>query len=163
MHEAKWSKDGSKHVLVCSTQVSCSVQEMWDFHADVQALRLLTPPGKNIELQGEETKVRPGAIHRLKIRQGPLTLRWDALIQNVDPPHGFCDVAVRSPFKSWRHHHRFLAGLNASSTELRDEVELEIGFWMIPAWPFIKRDIESMFRHRHQVTAARFDHATKSV
>lgn len=157
MESANWSKQGSKHILVCSTKVSCTVQQLWDFHADVEALPMLTPPGKKVEIVGEETKVCPGAIHRLKIRQGPFTLRWDALIQQVDPPHGFCDVAVRSPFKSWRHHHRFLACSDASCTELRDEIELEIGFWMIPAWPIIRRDVEAMFRHRHRVTAAHFE------
>ena len=67
------------------------------------------------------------------------------------------DIAVRSPFKRWRHEHRFDPRDGGST--LTDTVEYELPFGPFGAIAdrlFVRRDLEAMFAHRHRVTQERF-------
>jgi len=62
------------------------------------------------------------------------------------------DVAVQSPFKSWKHQHVFTQKGNVC--ELKDIIDYEIpyGFLGKIIAPFIERDIINMFDYRHKKT-----------
>ncbi len=143
--------------LVFESVVNCTPEELWAFHADVSALKLLTPPGSKVEILGPDTAVAEGALHRLHIVRMGLPLRWDARISEVNPPHGFTDTAEKSPFAAWSHRHEFLP--HTEGTLLRDTVRyrLPLGFLgrLVDAVA-IRKDVETMFKHRHSVTKDQF-------
>jgi ligand-binding SRPBCC domain-containing protein len=128
-------------------------QEVWDFHADASALKVLTPPHNRVELVGDDLAVRDGALHVLRVRPFGFALEWRARISEVDPPNGFVDTAEKSPFKAWRHRHRFLA--HQDGCLLRDEVEYDL-----PGGPLaglvdrllVGRQLDAMFAYRHAAT-----------
>lgn len=68
------------------TLIDAPVETVWAFHASVEALPLLTPPGRRVRIVGDELDVRDGALHRIQVRIGPVWLPWDARISEVDPP-----------------------------------------------------------------------------
>lgn len=143
--------------LVFESVIPCSVQELWDFHGDVSALGRLTPPGNQVTILSEDTAVRNGALHVLRVKKNGLPLVWKARISEVEPPHRFVDTAEQSPFKSWRHEHAFLE--HAQGALLRDTVDYEMPFGPLGALVdriLIRKDLEAMFAHRHQVTKAAF-------
>lgn len=137
----------------------CSVEELWAFHSSAEALLLLSPPGQRVEVEGE-THVERGAIHRLKIVRWGVPLRWIAKIEIVEPPLNggpgrFIDVAMKSPFASWRHEHRMEPTLTGS--RLVDTVTYRPPFGILGSIAdrlFLKRDIERLFAHRHAATRA---------
>ena len=143
--------------LVFESVIACTPEELWAFHSDVSALRLLTPPGDQVTIIGEDTAVREGALHVLRVKKKGLTIVWKARISNVEPPHRFVDTAEKSPFAFWRHTHEFLP--HEQGSLLRDSIEYRLPLGPLGAIAdalFVRRDIEAMFRHRHTVTAAQF-------
>lgn len=62
------------------------------------------------------------------------------------------DLAIKPPFKYWKHQHIFTK--KGSLCELRDIIEYELPFGILGKIfaPFIKKDIKAMFEYRHQRT-----------
>lgn len=144
--------------LIFESPLSCSVEELWAFHADVSALTLLTPPGTKVSIVGSDTRVENGALHELRIKKAGVTLSWRARISDVQPPFGFVDTAEKSPFRAWRHHHQFIAV--ESGSLLRDTVDYELPFGFLGQILdrlIVRRDVQSMFAHRHLVTRQSLD------
>lgn len=138
---------------VFESRLDAPVERVWAFHGSVEALRLLATPGQTVEIIGEETAVREGALHVLRVRQGPFSAVWKARISDVTPPNGFTDTAEQSTFAFWRHRHDFLP--DGDGTILRDTVTYALGFGPI-GWIgerlFAKMAIARVFRHRHERT-----------
>lgn len=140
--------DQSVPRLIFESVIPVSPQKLWEFHSSVEALTRLSPPGTRVEVIGDDLAVRDGAIHRLRIRRGILPLRWEALISEVVPGRQFRDTAMKSPFKRWTHLHEFLD--HPEGALLRDTVEFS--FYLPLLEGHLKKDVESMFAHRHKVT-----------
>lgn len=140
--------------LCKNTIIACSQQAMWDFHADPQvALPRLTPPGKRVHLVHVDRPYGEGSRVVMKVRVAPLVwMTWSAVIESFSPPDGFIDVQQSGPFKAWRHKHTFEPV--SEGCRLIDEItyELPFGFLGRLGSGVIRRDIEAMFNHRHQVT-----------
>jgi ligand-binding SRPBCC domain-containing protein len=138
---------------VFESKIDCPVESLWEFHSSAEALKILTPPGRKIEVLSEDLEVREGALHVLRVRQFGIPLVWKARISEVDPPMGFTDTAERSPFKSWRHRHEFISAEGGSI--LRDTVTYEAPFGPfgdLARVLFIDRDIKRLFAYRHDAT-----------
>jgi ligand-binding SRPBCC domain-containing protein len=141
--------------LVFESVIPCSVEELWEFHGSLEALRVLTPPGRELQVVGEDIEVRNGATHKVRVKQFGLWIDWHAEISEVEPPHQFVDTAVKSPFKFWQHRHEFLP--HADGALLRDTVRYELPFGVfgrIVDTLVVKRDIEKLFAFRHRTTIA---------
>jgi ligand-binding SRPBCC domain-containing protein len=138
---------------VFESKINATVERVWAFHSSVEALKTLTPPGQSVEIIGEETAVREGALHVLRIRQGPLKMVWKARITGVTPPVGFTDTAEKSSFAFWQHRHEFVP--DGEGTVLRDTVTYAVAFgpigWLAEAL-FVRRLVARLFRHRHEAT-----------
>lgn len=137
--------------------MDCNPEELWEFHSDVRALKQLAPKGTKIAILGQITKVEEGALHKIKISRFGISMRWDARITEVEPPHGFTDIAERSPFTYWRHRHEFKA--LGTGTQLRDRVNYAVPFGLIGKLLdrlLIRGAIKSMFRKRHKSTVEHF-------
>lgn len=140
------------------------MQSLWDFHASASALRLLTPPEQEIQLISKDLTVREGIVHELKTKQFGLWITWKARITNVNPPHGFTDTAMKSPFKSWVHHHDFID--DEGHCILRDTIHYEM-----KAGPIgnlvnalsVEEKIDSMFKFRHKVTKSHLETGKAAV
>ncbi|MCW5942147.1 MAG: SRPBCC family protein [Fimbriimonadaceae bacterium] len=136
------------------TLIDAPVERVWEFHRSADALRRLSPPGTRVELMSQDGAVRVGAVHRLRIRRFGLSVRWDARIERADPPSGFVDVALRSPFAHWRHDHEFVAQ-PGGRTLLVDRVDYALPFGFLGRVLdrlFVGRALDGMFSHRHAAT-----------
>src|SRR5262245_797551 len=94
------------------------------FHESPGALERLSPPGDAVELIEGGESLRPGSRVVVKVRFGPLRLRWIAEHTEYEPGRSFADRQVRGPFARWEHRHLFLDD-GRGGTILRDEVEFE--------------------------------------
>lgn len=140
---------------VFSTLVRATVEEVWAFHSSAEALRVLTPKERHVELIDKDLSVREGALHRIRVRQFGLPLLWYARISEVEPPHAFTDTAERSPFPFWRHRHEFLE--HPEGCLLKDTVD-----YVPPGGPLsglvdalvVSKQLDELFRFRHRATKA---------
>lgn len=138
---------------VFETRLAAPVESVWAFHASAEALRALTPRGRQVELISDDLAVVAGARHVIRVRQFGVPLVWVARIEVAEPPHRFVDVAERSPFRFWRHEHAFLQ--DGDGTLLRDSLEYELPLEPLGALAhalFVSRDLDSLFAFRHART-----------
>jgi ligand-binding SRPBCC domain-containing protein len=125
---------------------------LWEFHRDPKALERLTPPEKKIRIVERPREMHAGARVVLKVRQFGVWLTWVSLIEVWEPETRFVDVQEKGPFASWRHEHLFFEG------RLLDRVTYEVPLTFVGGrladLAIVRPDLERMFAHRHEVTAA---------
>ena len=152
--------------LVFETTVRAPIERVWSFHDDVAAaLPALSPPAARVKIESADLPVRRGSRIVITAR-GPLGIRlqWVARIIEHTPPQAdppgaatasarFVDEQESGPFKSWRHEHTF-AEIDEHSTRLTDRVTYAVRFGLLGRLAdrlFVRRQVEAMFRHRHEV------------
>lgn len=149
-----------KPVVIFETVVQAPIEDVWDFHRSAEALRLLTPPNRKVEVLGDQTEVVEGSVHRIRVRQFGVPILWVAKITEVRPPHEFVDVALKSPFKSWTHRHQFFP--HEEGTLVRDVIDYELPLGPLGRLAdrlFVRRDLERLFAYRHEVTKRTLEQA----
>src|SRR5581483_8501528 len=95
-------------LFVQESHIAAPPEAVFAFHERPGALRRLTPPWEKLDVVED-----PGSIHRgsrvvVRMRVGPLPVRWVARHTVYDPPREFVDEQEQGPFARWRHRHRFL-------------------------------------------------------
>ncbi len=127
--------------------------EVFEFYRDEGNLQKITPPwldfqvlGKNTPEMGEGTRID----YKLKLKGLPI--RWQSAIENWDPPRRFSDRQLKGPYRHWFHLHEFeeLAG----GTLITDRVHYQLPLGLIgraSAGPWVKRDVEKIFKYRRKV------------
>lgn len=101
--------------------VNCSQEQLFDFHRSAEALHRLTPGFLKVTIAGD-LEVKVGSVQTVTTSVLFRNTVWIARIEEVLVPEGFADCALQSPFREWRHQHRFEA-ITPISTRLKDRVE----------------------------------------
>ncbi len=123
--------------IAFSSVVETPVDETFAWHERPGAIERLLPPFQPVRVEQEAERLSDGkAVLRL-----PAGLRWVAVHEQYDPPHGFADRLVSLPLR-WRHCHRFEA-LGRSSTRVLDDVDTPIPSGLL----------RPMFVYRHRQLA----------
>ncbi|OYY32042.1 MAG: hypothetical protein B7Y52_02770 [Sulfurovum sp. 28-43-6] len=142
-----------KQTLIFETLLPCSVERLFEFHADTNNLPLITPTDTRVEILKLETPLTQGNTAVLRIKKGWLSFVWELRFEKVEYPHLIVDVAMRSPFKTFRHEHHFIKSDETHSI-LRDVVTFALPLAPlsnVAVW-FVKRELKKMFAYRHQKT-----------
>ncbi|HEY9129849.1 MAG TPA: SRPBCC family protein, partial [Sulfurovum sp.] len=135
-----------KHTLIFETKMPCSVETLFEFHADTKNLPLITPKDTSVDILKLETPLKEGNNATLRIKKGWLSFVWELTFEKVNYPNLIVDIATRSPFKLFRHEHHFIE-MDGSHSILRDVVTFTLPFEplsSIVVW-FVKRDMKQMF------------------
>ncbi|MDY0116602.1 MAG: SRPBCC family protein [Sulfurimonadaceae bacterium] len=141
-----------KKEIIYTSNINCSVEELFDFHTDSNNITKITPPNTKVELLNEDTTTYEGKIVRLKTTRLFVPTHWEVLIEKLDRPNILIDTAQRSPLKYWRHSHIFIQ--HDGYCELRDIIEYELPFGILNTLidSLFKRDVIKMFTYRHVKT-----------
>lgn len=140
-----------------SSPVPATPEELFRFHENPHNLRRISPPGLRIlEIQAAAA-AKPGGEFTVRVRQGPLTLRWKGRWETVAAPGLLVDAGLECPFALWRHHHIFAP--HPDGALLTDRVEFRLP-WNLggPLADFVCRLVilPRMFAARHAATRAWF-------
>ena len=106
--------------LVFESPMPCTLEQLWKFHSSSEALHSLNPPLTKVRLKGELNVVEGARLEVTSTILGFIHQDWEVKLSAVNPPKGFTDQAIRSPFQEWKHHHVFLQ--NGDMSKLRDEI-----------------------------------------
>lgn len=141
--------------LEFETDIACDVQALFDFHADTANLPRITPPDIKVEILHLDTPLRKDGEVRLRIKRGPLAFVWELFFERVEEPAVIIDVATRSPFRHFRHEHRFEA-IDETHARIRDIVTFSLPLAPLskPIEWLIAKDMKQMFAYRHRQTKA---------
>jgi len=136
-----------------SSEIEADVQSLYDFHIDTNNLPKITPPWIKVQIISLELPLHQGSEIELAITRFGIAQRWKMQIAELEQPGLICDKALKSPFASFIHHHKFEA-INGIKSLLHDELAFSLPLYPLSliALPFIKRDIRKMFAYRHLQT-----------
>ncbi|WP_321311806.1 SRPBCC family protein [Halarcobacter sp.] len=132
--------------------LNCTLQEVFDFHLDVNNLKRITPPDMKVILLNEVIKVEQGTVLKIKSIKNFIPTYWEVEIKKIDSPNLLVDYAIKSPFKYWEHSHIFTK--RGNQVELKDVVIYKLPFGKLGKLFdfFIKKELNNMFEFRHQIT-----------
>jgi ligand-binding SRPBCC domain-containing protein len=137
------------NTLIYKTQIHCTQGELFDFHINSNNITKITPPDTKVELLSKDTSSYEGKIVKIKTTKFFIPTFWEVKIEKLIKPKILVDVALKSPFKYWKHQHIFIKTKNGC--ELQDIIEYELPFGVLGKLvaPFIRNDIKKMFEYRH--------------
>lgn len=144
------------YALERRTVVPVPPDRAFAFFSDARNLARVTPPGMRFRIATEGAgALSEGAVIEFRVRAGLLPVRWSSRIEGFRPPHGFVDVMLRGPFRSWRHLHTFEG--RGDGTVLCDLVE-----YSMPLGPlgrvahalWVRRQVEASFDFRRDAATA---------
>jgi len=138
--------------IVQKSIIACSIEELYDFHLDSNNISKITPPNIEVELLNDDGFTYEGKSVKLKTKRFFITTYWEVKIEKILTPYLIIDIALKSPFKYWKHQHVFRK--KGDVCELKDIVEYKLPFGLIGELfnIFIQQDIKKMFEYRHQRT-----------
>ena len=144
-----------------SVSVSAPAQDLFAWHLRDGAFEDLVP-----EWDGTRIVERSGRLEDNSLRVvlsvpvlGPVRQRWTIRHEGFEAGRRFCDVMERGPFPRWHHEH-LVEPVDAESSRLVDTItyELPLGaLGRLVGGPIVRRRLERMFDHRHDVTRRAFE------
>ncbi|RAP33129.1 CDP-paratose 2-epimerase [Candidatus Marinamargulisbacteria bacterium SCGC AG-439-L15] len=134
------------------------IDEVFSFFSKAENLEKITPPKLKFRiLTPTPVPMHPGVVIDYKIRIFPFTMRWTSIISEYTPPHHFTDVQLKGPYDLWHHTHGFKSV--DGGTLMTDSVTYRMPFGLLGRlvhFLWVKRDIESIFKHRQKVLSTFF-------
>lgn len=138
--------------FIARSRVEAPAEEVFAWHARPGAFERLQPPWAPVEILERRGAIRDGDRLVLRLRAGPLRLRWVAEHEDYREGLQFADVQVAGPFARWRHLHRFeTEGPRACRIEDRVEYAPPFGPLGRLLMPGLTRRLRRVFAYRHAV------------
>lgn len=146
------------NTITKTTFINCSLNDLFSFHMNINNIKKITPRNIKIELLDYNKKKYECKILNIRTTKYFISTHWKIRVDTMEKPNILVDVAVQSPFQSWKHQHVFTQ--KGSVCELKDVIEYEIGYGFLGKIiaPFIKSEITSMFDYRHKETKDILEH-----
>jgi uncharacterized protein (TIGR01777 family) len=124
---------------------------VYKWHQRPGAVQRLTPPWVRIRHYESTAGLENDSIVTLKCTVKGLPQAWKVQHFGVLPPFCFSDQALKSPFHSWTHHHRFYPNSESSCT-VEDTIHCNFFRYtrldrFLKRW--VKKELETLFRYRH--------------
>lgn len=137
------------------SEMHCSQQELFQYHANPGALNRLIPPWEKISIESRSDSLSVGSEVLIANSMFGVTVKWRARHTQLDAPESFQDIQLSGPFKTWIHDHVFEAHGNTGSL-LVDRVEFDTKFGLVGRFglPIVQAKLSAMFAYRHRTTQA---------
>lgn len=96
-------------VIARSIEIGVSASVLYEFHRDARNAPLISPPGTRfLRIDGEFPLELGGEVHLQVVTPPvPFAQKWHIRIAELVPDRLVVDEAISSPFRAWRHEHRF--------------------------------------------------------
>jgi ligand-binding SRPBCC domain-containing protein len=133
--------------------IECELEALFAFHIDTKNLQAISPKNIKVTLLNKDFLPKEGAILKLKTVQNFLPILWEVKIERLEAPNLLVDVAIKSPFRFWKHSHIFTQKEDGLC-ELKDRVEYELPFGFLNSLfdTFVYYQLQSMFGYRHDMS-----------
>ena len=152
------------HRLRAELLVDRPIDEVFAFFSRPENLGRITPPGLRFDLQSSDTSMREGLEVDYRVR--PLLgipVGWRSRISDYDPPHGFRDIQLKGPYRSWDHRHAFVA--EGHRTRVIDVVDYSLPLGVLGELAHaavVRGQLEEIFRHRARTIQSIFARPSRS-
>ncbi|MBA3893650.1 MAG: TIGR01777 family protein [Gemmatimonadales bacterium] len=141
------------HLIERTSTLPVSAEEAFAWHERPGAFERLVPPWERVEVLERTGGIRDGARTVVRVRAGPVSLRWVAQHREYVPGRRFVDEQVEGPFSHWSHQHLF-EPLGPSASRYTDRIEFAPPFGTLgtAAGMWLARPrTERMVAYRHSI------------
>ena len=104
--------------------INCKIEELFQFHTDMRNLVNITPPDTKVNLINKDFVPHEGGVLKIKTVKNFIPTNWEVKIDKMQEPSLLIDIAIKSPFKYWKHSHVFTQKGNIC--ELKDIVDSQM-------------------------------------
>ena len=143
------SKPAKTYVLEREQFLRRSVEEVFEFFSRPENLQVITPPWLDFRMVETPQNLQKGSLIRYRLRWHGIPIRWTTEISEWNPPLGFVDRALSSPYALWNHEHVFSP--EGDGTMMRDRVTYALPFAILGGlahWALVQRDVAGIFDFR---------------
>jgi uncharacterized protein (TIGR01777 family) len=132
------------------------IDEVFAFFSSPRNLERITPPILRFKVLNDTGPLERGTTYEYAISLRGIPMRWKTMIAEVAPRERFEDVQLHGPYALWRHVHTFRPV--DGGVEIDDAVDYLLPFAPIGdlAGPFVRSDVEEIFRFRKGAIAEAF-------
>ena len=142
------------YLLRCEVKTTTALDECFRFFENPYNLAEITPPWLSFNILDKGLKMRKGLEINYKIKWLGLSMGWQTIITEYQPPYRFVDLQAKGPYRLWHHTHRFQP--LPDGTLVTDEVR-----YVLPLGPLgsiahaamVKHQLLGIFRYRQQKLA----------
>ncbi len=141
--------------LIHRSRIDAPAQAVFEWHRRRGAFERLIPPWEAIRVDQSPILLAQGARAVLRVRIGPVWVRWLSRITEVEEGRGFADAQERGPFAAWEHAHRFLAD-GPRACWIEDDIRYRLPGGAAGSrlgGALARRRLERWMRYRHDVLA----------
>jgi uncharacterized protein (TIGR01777 family) len=134
-----------------STRLPFAAEAVYAWHARPGALERLTPPWEPVEVLERAGGLEDGTRAVVRVRLGPLKLRWVARHRDHVAGRQFADEQIEGPFVRWIHTHRFTPDGPAGCV-VTDRVEFALPGGALggaAGRALVRRRLRRLLRYRH--------------
>lgn len=145
------------HTLHYSCILNADVQRVFAFHTDTRNLSLITPPWVDVEIVNMVLPLKEKKSVTLDIKRFGITTRWEMEIATAEFPATITDQMIKGPFRYFTHERHFIP-LENNQTLMRETISITLHFGWLGnlLYPWIKKDMDTMFEYRHRATQGYF-------
>lgn len=139
-----------------TSRLEFAAEAVWEWHARPGAFERLTPPWERTRVVSRTGGIENGARLELRVRAGPVPVRWVLEHRGVVPGSEFRDEQIEGPFVHWVHLHR-LEPDGPNACVYSDRIEYLPPFGMLGGAAdqlFVHEQITRMLAYRHATLAA---------
>ena len=137
------------YVLEARTQISRTVEEVFDFFGNAHNLERVTPSFLRFEILTQDPVImRQGTLIDYQLSLRGIPVRWRSEITVWEPPHRFIDTQAKGPYRWWIHEHRFEE--DRGGTLMTDRVEYGVLGGAIVNMLLVEPDLRRIWEHRDQ-------------
>lgn len=145
-------------VFTYEGRLDVPLDDVWEFHASVDAVTEIAPGWLNLEvtgIDGQQPFTEGTEIGMSVDPPGAPRMTWTSIITEVEKggeEARFVDRMRDGPFPSWTHTHTFRVG--DGGTYMRDRIEYSLPWWMLGrvGEPFFGLVLKLIFGHRLRKT-----------
>lgn len=145
-----------KNIFNKQSEINAPVEEVFKWHARPGAIERLSPPWDPLEIISRTGGIRNGAEVKMKLKAGPIPIKWHARHVDYQENLLFKDIQVKGPFSKWIHTHRF-EKIDRTKCILDDSIEYALPFHPLGTAVmkgFVEKKLNQVFTYRHNTTIA---------
>ena len=134
------------------------LDEVFEFFADATNLEAMTPSFLKFRvLTPAPIAMTDGLLIDYRLSFAGVPFRWQTRIEEWRPTSHFVDLALKGPYKYWRHRHEFAS--ENGGTRMLDRVEYELPLGLLGHLAhvlFVRASLRFIFDHRAAAMTAKF-------
>ncbi len=136
-----------------SSVIPTAKNSVFEFICNIKNLPLIMPPDYKIELTSPPSSLKKGEEYEIKVSRFGISVVMNMTLEEAAENEMIRERQSQGPFSQWIHTHK--VDDHGEGTLMTDIIDFDVSFGILGKLAqdlFINRDLERIFRFRHEKT-----------